>query len=383
MVAQDRARRFKNFDAIRLAAAASVIFCHAFVIAGFEKSEPFVQVGIYGVFVFLIVSGFLVTDSLNRSNSISTYAWKRALRIYPALACCAIVTVFIIAPFFWTQDLTYYQSKEGPLHLFGVLTLQNPTWIPGVMFYDELGPELGSATNASLWTINQEIKCYILLAIIAAVGLLRLKLVLCLLLMAIVLFALEYWGPQKIFHDFLYVLPSFLAGVAMYFIYNRFGISRWIVVAATLGLIVAGLTGWLLVVFPIFGTYLVVALGTSRSVSIGDAARYGDISYGAYLYGWPIQQVLRGMMGDAATWWALFFPALLIAFVCGWISWHLVEKRALSLKSIDPVSALARFFRRPLPQSPIGALAIVDELSPTPSQTSNLSTLETVRSPHG
>jgi peptidoglycan/LPS O-acetylase OafA/YrhL len=62
--------RFGNFDTIRLVAAASVIFSHAFLIAdGHDKNEPFVRltgaiIGVHGVFVFLIISGFLVTRSL-------------------------------------------------------------------------------------------------------------------------------------------------------------------------------------------------------------------------------------------------------------------------------------------------------------------------------
>src|SRR4051812_33589333 len=90
--------RLGNFDTIRLVAAASVIFSHAFLIAdGHDKNEPFVRltgsiIGIHGVFIFLIISGFLVTQSLKTSSSLRHFAWKRSLRIYPALALCAIVS---------------------------------------------------------------------------------------------------------------------------------------------------------------------------------------------------------------------------------------------------------------------------------------------------
>ncbi|MOA35776.1 hypothetical protein D3C78_1572530 [compost metagenome] len=61
--------------------------------------------------------------------------------------------------------------------------------------------------------------------------------------------------------------------------------------------------------------------------------KWGDYSYGVYLYGWPAQQL---------TAWA--FPqfsgiqnclvASTIALTCGIASWHLVEKRAMRLKKV-------------------------------------------------
>src|SRR5262249_32074626 len=79
---------YSNFDFIRVVAAASVIFSHSFLIAeGTEKDEPFERLfgghnilGIYGVFIFFIISGFLVTQSAYRSGSLSRFVWKRFLR---------------------------------------------------------------------------------------------------------------------------------------------------------------------------------------------------------------------------------------------------------------------------------------------------------------
>ena len=117
---------FSNFDVLRLVAAASVIFSHAFLIAdGHETNEPFVRltgsiIGIHGVFVFLIISGFLVTQSVRTSSSLREFAWKRFLRIYPALAVCAIVGAFVIAPFFSELGVRHYLSS-----LYGVKYVEN------------------------------------------------------------------------------------------------------------------------------------------------------------------------------------------------------------------------------------------------------------------
>jgi hypothetical protein len=88
--------RYLNFDlSLRLAAAASVVFSHAFGITeGHDRNEPFVRLlgpenilGIYGVYIFFITSGFLITASFHRS-SLGDYALKRGFRIIPGLAVC-------------------------------------------------------------------------------------------------------------------------------------------------------------------------------------------------------------------------------------------------------------------------------------------------------
>ena len=99
---------YENFGFLRLIAAGSVMFSHSFLIAsGNEYGEPLVMllgphniVGIYAVFVFLILSGFLVSRSAELSSSTISFLWKRSLRIYPGLAVCALVLGLGIAPFF-------------------------------------------------------------------------------------------------------------------------------------------------------------------------------------------------------------------------------------------------------------------------------------------
>src|SRR5436305_9606461 len=90
----DPRHRRNNFDALRLLAALSVVFSHAFLIAeGSEANEPFVRLtgnqcilGLVGVFVFFIISGYLVTESWCRSPAPGRFAMRRFLRIYPGLA---------------------------------------------------------------------------------------------------------------------------------------------------------------------------------------------------------------------------------------------------------------------------------------------------------
>jgi peptidoglycan/LPS O-acetylase OafA/YrhL len=134
--------------------------------------------------------------------------------------------------------------------------------------------------------------------------------------------------------NLMYTIPSFCAGVAMYFIHAKFGLSRRIALGCCGGLLLFAPTGYLMVVSPILAAYPVIYLGMSESVSLGNATKFGDISYGTYLYGWPVEQVVRAVVGTSLSGWSLFLLSFPLAAACGWLSWHLVEKHALAFKTL-------------------------------------------------
>ena len=156
------------------------------------------------------------------------------------------------------------------------------------------------------------------------------------------LFVGTFWALSLVLHlpvgegtlNLFYTVPSFCAGVAMYLIHEKFGMSRAIALGCLAGLLLAVPTGHLLVVFPILGAYPVIYLGMSQSIFLGNATRFGDLSYGTYLYGWPVEQLVRSWAGPALTGWGLFLISLPLAAACGWLSWHLVERHALAFKTI-------------------------------------------------
>jgi peptidoglycan/LPS O-acetylase OafA/YrhL len=120
----------------------------------------------------------------------------------------------------------------------------------------------------------------------------------------------------------------------MYFIHAKFGVSRRIALGCVIGFLLMLPTGHLMVVSPTLAAYPLIYLGLSASISLGNATRFGDISYGTYLYGWPVEQIVRGVVGASLSGWSLFLVSFPIAAACGWLSWHLVEKNALALKDL-------------------------------------------------
>src|SRR5437660_7081331 len=96
----DPRHRRNNFDALRLIAALSVVFSHSFLIAeGSEANEPFIWLtgnqcilGLVGVFVFFVISGYLVTESWCRRPLPGRFLlrWTAPLWRGAALGCTTV-----------------------------------------------------------------------------------------------------------------------------------------------------------------------------------------------------------------------------------------------------------------------------------------------------
>ena len=100
--------RINNLDIIRFIAATLVVFSHSYPLTlGNNGSEPFavfsngqMTFGELAVSIFFVISGFLITQSYDRSKDLIYYMKARTLRIFPGLIFCVILTVFLLGPFF-------------------------------------------------------------------------------------------------------------------------------------------------------------------------------------------------------------------------------------------------------------------------------------------
>jgi peptidoglycan/LPS O-acetylase OafA/YrhL len=160
---------------MRLAMATAVLVSHCFYLAsGTALAEPLIgwtgyTLGQHGVQVFFIMSGVLVMQSLMMSGSVRDYAIARALRIFPALAVCILITALIVGPALTRLPLaTYLNSPETPGYIVKTIMLvTGMAPLPG-LFADNPVPGL---VNSSLWTLKYEVICYILLAAFSAIAL--------------------------------------------------------------------------------------------------------------------------------------------------------------------------------------------------------------------
>lgn len=349
------APEFTNFDYLRLIAASSVIFSHSFTIAqGTEANEPFVRlmgpdniIAIYGVCVFFMISGFLITMSAVNSRTIIEYVASRLLRIYPAMVACQTVTALVLGAMFSTIGaLAYIRGLDWLRYAYYYSIDVAMSWdIPTVIFYyDPKGTGLG--LNGALWTIQQELFCYVLIGCLRALGILRWWSVLTLLLVSlpylmpwsrnnvdVIMDAINWSIDDTRVYDYFWVGPSFFAGACIFFWWNRERrLPEWPLLPSLGLFIYAVYRQHYYDLFPLYFTYPLLYLATTDRIRMPSLKRFGDISYGVYLYGWPMQMMIRGLWGAGITWWQLYILAQIAAGICGYASWHLLERPMLSLK---------------------------------------------------
>jgi peptidoglycan/LPS O-acetylase OafA/YrhL len=328
-----------NFDFIRLAAATSVLISHMFALMG--RNEPMVagnhSLGNIGLLIFFSVSGYLVAISWTRDPALFRFALRRFLRIWPALAIVLLICAFAIAPIFSQPPHHYSPISRGTIVYLTNLVPLHP--------YRELNVFAGqpyAELNGSLWTIPIEIWCYIFLGLAGFALRSRLSFAIP-VAMALVCayFVFVYGGEARIDSAngkfgmlFLSVyLGSFFLMGSFLHLFEKSVVDNPIVCA-----IVIAASAVLL----FFGQYmlglwlglplLVILIGRSSWPVARDAGRFGDFSYGIYLYAWPVQQIIVRLLGVHRPLPLMCAAALAIVLVMAFFSWRLIEKRALRMK---------------------------------------------------
>ncbi len=331
--------RANNFDALRLFAALLVIWSHQFALMG--DAPPLIfsnEPGALGVVLFFGISGYLVTQSWVADPNVRRFALRRALRIWPGLTVLVLLSVFVLGPVLTELPLAeYFGHPATRQHLLN-LVLDTHISLPGIF---ASSPHPGSL-NGPLWTIPLEVGCYVALALMGSLGLMRWR-----------------WYPLLVFAALAAVLQwrysaspfpewSFALQYAIIFALGS-ALSRWDAVwrphpwiTGVLVLVACGLL-YLYGPAPLNGQSPLFALaalgivwGTCCTPGVARVGSFGDFSYGLYIYGFPVQQII--------IWWfanQLSFPVALALSVVGALllavaSWHGVEKQALRWKPRRP-----------------------------------------------
>lgn len=357
------ASRDNNFDALRLLAATSVIFSHSYPIAqGTQNREPLVLLtgnqcilGLCGVFVFFAISGFLVTQSWEATASVPRYLMKRCLRIFPGLVVALVLSAFVLAPIVTTLPLAAYLARPEPYLYVAGNTALSVTYheLPHVMFVDN---QVGLEINGSLWTLHYEFIMYLM---VMALGLARLVTVwtgVALLAFGMVCVGVHAptapissgalvgaaFGIVGWLWDLGWLLSFFAAGMLLYKLRRTRIFDDRVALAALALLIVSVPLRQFILLFPLTGCYVALWLALHPRLPKLRAARWGDLSYGLYIYGWPSEQLVIWLKNGHAAWWQVFGGGLLIAGALAFVSWHLIERPALRLKPRSrPAPALA------------------------------------------
>lgn len=329
--------RANNLDALRLVAALMVIHGHGWLLSGAGISGLWgVPFGRVGLDVFFSISGYLVTASWTREPKLGSFLVKRALRIFPGLVVCVLATAFVLGPLVTAWLLGKYFTDGGTWAYLGNIALLNALYLPGVF----TGLREGGAVNGSLWSLLPEFACYLTVPLFALLP--PKPLVPALVGSAVVCGAaglVLFYGtgmPSLVLYhlDLRYALvemPFFLMGAALFLLDQRVGERMWradLCLLAFIGnyLISAWLDWWNLPFEWFTLPYMVLAFGRMSLPVFRRTARFGDFSYGLYLYAFPVQQTVVWAWPEA-DYPVLLCTALTVPLAA--LSWHLVERPAV------------------------------------------------------
>ena len=341
--------KFPGFDGLRLAAALLVLVSHAmFSRAGVPPGDPMSQLladsGVGGVYVFFIISGFLLCRSLDHEGDALRFAVNRVLRIYPGFIACVLVTGLVIGAAGSSMPLgAYFADVELLRHLRLTLDcLCSNAWLPGVWNY-EGDDAMRRVVNGSMWSLSAEVLSYLLLL---AVWLLLWRGVMptVLALVGLTLVTRLSTGAFDQLAAVSFTLPYFAAGAVTYLVVREWGVHTGVALCCFAIAAIAAASGHAAAGLATFGAYTVVWLGTRDNGLSRLSKHTGDLSYGVYLYGWPVQQLVRVFSPVDAP-WATLLLCLPATLACAWLSHRFVEAPALKLKA--PVTGgLRRAARR-------------------------------------
>lgn len=336
-VADGLAARHNHFGLLRLLLALSVVVSHALsVTTGRVEDEPLVAstgftLGEHAVNGFFAISGFLVTMSYEQ-RGWRDYVVARSLRIAPGLIAATLVVSLLLGSALTTLDLRAYLA-DPRLWRFITATLttfKSAAPLPGVFEANPLPFPMGT-----VWTLKYETLCYLGVLVAGLAGLLlqrRLALAIwCVLVVATI--AREIVAPDgaKGVETALRLPLIFMTGGLIYLWRERIPLS---LAGLAIALVLTGLLAWT----PVYKTalYLVTAWGVlvlalAPALTGWRSEPPADLSYGVYLYGWPVQQGFVALFPSAGA-FLLFWPGLAVTIAVAAASWYLVEKPALDLK---------------------------------------------------
>ncbi|NKS79103.1 acyltransferase family protein [Rhodococcus hoagii] len=328
--------RLNALNVVRLLMAVGVIFWHSFPLTGtdiaFDPLRQFVaEVWVDG---FFAVSGFLITASWMRRPEVREYLLARAIRIIPGFYVCLLITAFVVAPIGVAMQggsairllLSPPRSSTwGRILASGSSNEESATPLPAC--------RTRAPGNGSLWTLGWEVLCYLGVMALGVAGLLKHQWCLPSAFAAswLLLLATHVTGMDGHPAAAARFSIMFLAGALVFQYQDRLRCT-WPMVAMACAVTLASM--WLpdyRFVGAVFWSYAVISVGAL--VKSKHLVMRNDISYGVYIYAFPVQQLLY--LGVGAINQALFSViAMALTIPLAAASWFVIEKPAKRLRGI-------------------------------------------------
>jgi peptidoglycan/LPS O-acetylase OafA/YrhL len=339
--------RQNNLWLIRLLAAIAVVYGHCYPLANILIKNahtpdpifaPIINYMAFGkamsglaVAAFFFVSGFLIAKSYDNQSWRNFWA-ARILRIFPALWCNLLFCVtlgWLVSGFALVEFFTHPQTTE---YIWLNATLLRPAFTLPNVFVDL---PWGGGINGSLWTLPLEFRMYLFCFIVGLTKILTtpklFNAFFTLLLIYFIIFAklpfLDDSAASALPLNFL--LGMFCFASAKYICLNL----KWLILLLLICVISYNYLprNCYDLSFSITFGYAILLLAYKKYAPHLDLSRYGDFSYGIYLYGYPIQQLIIYLHNGVINPLLLFLYAMVALAPIVMISWFLIELPAMQL----------------------------------------------------
>jgi len=334
--------RPSGFDYLRLSLAIAIVCIHSNSLSygSLADAETFWTTPARPLFrillpMFFAVSGFLIAASLERTRTIGSFLGLRIIRIYPPLIAEMLIVAFIIGPLITSLTVHEYFTDTrfvgGLMTLFGDMQLK----LPGVF---ERNP-VPYTINGQLWMLPFELLCYLSLAGLSLFDVMHRRIVLPITAVALTLgFVMMrlrvYHGsfpPANVFSGYLLIV-CFLVTASIYVYRDLIPWNRSAaIVCAVLTVLLLGPIdyGEYVAALPIGYVTVYFGLTNPRRIRLLEKM---DLSYGIFIYGFVIQQMFASLGPWAHHWYLNIAVSLPITMAVAALSWHFIEKPALSLR---------------------------------------------------
>lgn len=347
-------RDANNFDLIRLLAAISVIYGHSFALIKNASGDDLLHVltGVYsgewGLKTFFFLSGLLVVNSAISGKGPIAYLLHRIFRILPALAFVLVGTALIIGPLCTTLAVGTYLSESSTYNYianmltfksWGTQSLLGYYRLPGV-FADNFYKD---NVNAPLWTLLVEVFAYILILALHMLGAFNRKVAVWIFLAFMLdTFLPErlifFWLPKNSF-DFSAIPFCFALGGLLAIYKEELSITASVPIGFLLLCLL--FRGWAHEIYLTYTFIFMLVIYVASMPLIVNLPRIPDLSYGTYLWGWPIQQLIASKFPDICH-STFLISSILITLLMAYMSWRFIERKAIELgrQSINKIYSL-------------------------------------------
>ncbi|EGR1402297.1 acyltransferase family protein [Vibrio cholerae] len=320
-----------NLTLIRVVLACLVIYYHSYALTGNDPDQDIVKsfVGIttsggLAVAMFFFISGMLVSDSYIKDLNPIRFFLSRFFRVIPALFFTLLLTVFILAPIVTNVTLKeFFSEKSNYFYIMNNLIMDTRYYLLGV-FEDN---HYKSVVNGSIWTLKWEVVFYFFLWCFGMIGLLKDRTLSTIFFVFIIL-------SSFLKLDWLVSLLSDNVGILYLPMYFSIG-CLFAIWKDKIFISFSTVFGFSLLSFLLNGSiffdisFYVSVFSFVVYISSRDLIRKlrlnNDSSYGVYIYGFPVQQLLV-FYYPSMGYYANSFFSIIICLILGYLSFKYIEK---------------------------------------------------------